>query len=720
MPSLINGYDDHLNKVPPSTSRIENTNPKKIIQKGILYLSNAFSKIASVSKLSNVTLKIIKLAQVVFGDEAFPTLNLMSMPLKAIKDITSTLKLPEKTRGLFILTKGSSGLHVAHKVVSYILSMLKAVKYFGFLGLIKLGEVAASVGKIPVIGLITKVPLGVAIHVLQFTTSVLGAVEDILDFLALNQKKDNTLKSLVKWEQRTQQLEEIIKAIKAQTQADRPSQVDPKEADGTKQAGDTPKSLEKPGSIVPNEKLNQSTSPQPPMVVQTITETSENSTPFATQEKASQTINPPSPVVVQAIPDIKFNDLTSVFSSLNQSKKLSDELSLNYLQGSSKLDQSSLGILTPSKTLAPEQNSITYQNPTSSSRSLDLTGSLIEDIIDRLGQSRSSNRDSNPVTAMTHVDDMIQSVTDLPSGLSDQNLPDQKVPDQKVPDLIDSLLGRSTLEDLTDHQDPSPALEVTRNIEERNTPNKHQSSATTTYPMDTSIQSIQLNTLTESVSNEVTVFAETPKSIIPDPTTQETYKGNVDQGRDLKITTEDDGIKTRSLLIRVSQNHRASKGLQERYRSKIQAASDQLKKLEMSKDAQTMIEPLKIKVEKWELVLKALQENQMDLIVQTKNLYYEKAQEKKNELKLVKQAKIQKTFSLVYRAAKIMIAVAAVFLFFTGIGSIPVLVSYFLLNILTYSFGIFKFFWQEKHSLRPELHQTYLTPPFKSYQRSLA
>jgi len=158
MPSLINGYDDHLNKVPPPTSRIENTNPKKIIQKGILYLSNAFSKIASVSKLSNVTLKIIKLSHVVFGDEAFPALNLMSMPLKSIKDITGTLKLPEKTRGLFNLTKGSSGLHVAHKVVSYILSILKVVKYFGFLGLLKLGEIAASVGKIPIIGLITKVP----------------------------------------------------------------------------------------------------------------------------------------------------------------------------------------------------------------------------------------------------------------------------------------------------------------------------------------------------------------------------------------------------------------------------------------------------------------------------------------------------------------------------------------------------------------------------------
>ena len=67
-----------------------------------------------------------------------------------------------------------------------------------------------------------------------------------------------------------------------------------------------------------------------------------------------------------------------------------------------------------------------------------------------------------------------------------------------------------------------------------------------------------------------------------------------------------------------------------------------------------------------------------------------------------------------------MVAVAAVFLFFTGIGSVPVLASYFLLNIFTYSFGIFKFFWQEKHSLRPELHTTSLTPRFKSYQRSLA
>jgi len=311
---------------------------------------------------------------------------------------------------------------------------------------------------------------------------------------------------------------------------------------------------------------------------------------------------------------------------------------------------------------------------------------LIEDILHRLEQPGSLGQDLNHFPAMTEVDKMNQLLSDIPSVL----------PGQDVPDLIGSLLGRSTLEDPPYQQVPLLEQEAINNIEEKNTSNKPQSSVP-------SIES-QLNTHAESVSDEATVFAETPQSIIPDPTIQETYKGNVDVGRDLKIATEDDGIKARSVLIRTSQNHSASKDLQGHYLAKIQAASNQLKKLEMSKATQAMIEPLKIKVEKWELVLKALEENQMDLIVQTKNLFHEKAQEKKNELKLVKQAKIQKTFSLVYRAAKIMVAVAAVFLFFTGIGSVPVLASYFLLNILTYSFGIFKFFWQEKHSLRPQLH----------------
>lgn len=691
MPSLISGYDaHHLNKIPQSTTRIQKTNPKKIIQKGIYYLSEAFSKIASVGKLSNVTLKIIKLAQVVFGDEAFPTLNLMSMPLKSIKDITGTLKFPEKTRGLFHLNKDSSGLHVAHKIVSYVLSILKVVKYFGFLGLLKLGEFAACVGKIPVIGLIAKVPLGVAIHILQFTTSVLGAVEDIIDFLALNQKKDKTLKSLSKWDQRTQQLEEIIKAIKAQAQTDLNSQIDAQDGDGIKQPGDKPETLEKPGLIVSNEKVNQHANPQHPLVVHAIIETSENSTLPVPSEKANQTLNPPSPVVVQAIPDIKFNDLTGVFSNLNQSKKLSDEHNLNYLQDSSKLDQNSSGILTQSKSLISAENSVTYQTPMSSSRSLDLTGNFIEDILDRLD---SLDKDSNYLAAMTHVDEMQELVSALPSVLSNQN----------VPDLVDSLLGRSTLEDSTHQQDSSLELEVINHIEERNSSNKTQSLSTTS-PIHNSIES-SLNTLSESAANDAIVVAETHKSIIPDPTTQETYKGNVDIGRDLKIATEDGGGKARRLLIHANQNHSASKELQEHYHAKIQAASNQLKKLEMSKDAQTRIEPLKIKVEKWEVVLKALEENQMDLIVQVNNQFYEKAQEKKNELNLIKQAKIQKTFSLVYRAAKIMIAVAAVFLFFTGIGSIPVLAGYFLLNILTYSFGIFKFFWQEKHPLLLELHK---------------
>lgn len=172
---------------------------KRTLQDGTSYLRNTVSKNFNICKFSTIAIKIIKFVQIVFGEERAPILNALKLPLKAVNNISGTFKVAEKTHALLLINKKTSGLHIAHKISSLANSLLKTAKFFGTINLIDLGKYTLAIGKLPVFGIVNKLPLGIVVNALQFFVNILGAAEDVMNYRSLGEEILSHNSKIKKW-----------------------------------------------------------------------------------------------------------------------------------------------------------------------------------------------------------------------------------------------------------------------------------------------------------------------------------------------------------------------------------------------------------------------------------------------------------------------------------------------------------------------------------------
>jgi hypothetical protein len=514
------------------------------LRNGVTYLGNFFSKMTNLSKLSNIASKIIKFVQIIFGEDQYPLLEVIKQPIKAFKNVTSTAKLIVKTKDLFELNKQTPVLRIIHKIVSFVTSILKTIKFFVLLGLINLAKIAEAIGKIPVLGAVSQVPLGTVINIFQFGVSVLGSIEDAVEFFSIGKNMTSQNQKLEKWQTRSQDVEAILTYLNEEARL--------RELRSQARQKATP--------VKPDETPN----------------------PFDTSSyigvsNFSPDYIPTPKVIEQKIPQPKEQQLQNVGSALQ-------EMNPNVNPNPNIFDK--------------------WQNESLKGTSLGF--------------------EKTPSGNQIFDNDPKPSINQIPT---------------KLTEVVKEIPGKSILSS------------------KKSDPNLSSSAAT--KPM----------------------FDE-----VSDPLLQ------VEDAEEIKALQEKvNNLKTKC------DSQRAK--LKDYYTKKTEDAKSKMQ--ELSQDEKSVnkgqLSLLYAKVIKWSKVIDCITGNDPLAVEKLLEKSDNKAIQKSENIEQLKQTRIQRIFSFIYRLAKVVLAAASVILFFTGIATPFVVVGFIALNVLTYSFGIFKFFWQEAH-----------------------
>lgn len=639
-------YNDRVSTLNNSSS-IGNS-LKTFCHNAICYVGNYVSKLSGISKISNIATKIIKFVQIIFGEEYFPVLNLIKKPVKAVKHTTSTLKLATKTHDLLALNSKAHGLHIAHKVTSFATTLLKTVKFFGSLGLLNLGKYAAQIGKIPIFGIISKLPLGIVINMFQFTVNVLGAIEDALEFFTLNKKINNDETNLTQWQRRNREIEEILQYVKDETKLSYlKAQVF--EENGVEQD-------------FPDKRIQKDESRELPSFIET-SDQQEQEPMFIRLQKADFAKSVPEfpqPLIdfdaninIHAVPHLEFHQANQAFLDFENGGKqrvLFQEPKFN-----NKLDQQE----DNTKKVPPriDKGNKVHQP-------INQKTGLTESDIDRL--------------AFSTLDKGVHQQVDfepLFSGLGKKPLLGNNLhPIGKSHPSRDAVKEIQFVDKLKNPSFIDP-LAINKNAAELNPP-----------ILKPQKQDLNCNSIIPII------HAKEEELLNPQP---QPYR------RDVPLVIKETN-ESRLLQKKINDQRRSiiikREALKNHYQAKINAAKITIEEIQNNaEENKGHLENLNAKVIKWENIARVVIDNDEKALNALHQKLQIKIEEKTGNIVALKQAKIQQVLSFLYRTAKVVLAVSSIFLFFTGFGATPVLAGFLILHVVTYSFGIFKFFWHETH-----------------------
>lgn len=687
---------------------------KKAFQEGISYIANSVSKLSGISKLSNLALKIIKLVAIVFGEEQFPVLILLKQPLKAIKNSTSVFKLADKAHDVVSLNAQTPAIRVAHKVTSFGTSILKTVKIGGSLGLIDLGACAAKIGKVPVLGIISKLPLGIVINVFQFAVNVLGAIEDALDFFSFEKKESSNQFRLNKWNQRNQALDEMLKFVKKEAELRQLKQTAVQQAYAKQNPkGDDllgvqavteiaiPKAVKIKNQELQAQKLQNFPLSQKqerlaaPIIDMPLSEsaavTPAKKIDFDKELKRAEPVNQKdyqallepkaAPVIVgqmmaqggsQALYNRFDLDQMGLFEKEKQNFSVTDKTQSRGNETAPKFD-------AQAKQQAPQtKNEIDAIAEDVFNIMPKKKGTVLLDDLEKLPNLHEIDF-QNPKTIFNAGEPMFEEIKyGLKTPQAIVNITNEDVPQKDL--KIDP---RTLLEEVIEpRNEPQQNLPEPKNVEQ-----------TIEEPVKDIAQPIlEEQPLIEPFKDAV---GQPPEKIkqkdVPVPLVVEKVK--------IEETKE---IKDLQKVVDMQRHDFEAKrnSLKEHYYAKVAEVKKRLEAIKPENEVDhNAIQKLNAKVIQWEKIIYALERGDEELLGEVALQFKFKIGEKKKTFEILKEAKVQKVFSFIYRVAKVVLAASSIFLFFTGIGIPAVLAGFIVLSILTYSFGVFKFFWSETHKI---------------------
>lgn len=613
---------------------------KKAFNRGVSVIADAVSKPSSLSKLSNVTLKTIKFVHKVFGEDEFPVLDLVKKPVKTVKNIISVGKVIDKTHELGKINSETSGLSIAHKVTSLATSILKTIKFFGTLRLMDLERFAASIGKIPVFGIVSKLPLGVVLNILKFVVNVLGAVEDVLKIFSYGKyiRLNNT--SHHKWSQRKNEIEDILSYVKDEIPLDKKGEESSEDLSGS----DWARKSKEIRNSQNEENSEEKTSSQVENNLVAKKVDAEKQTPEMKRKPFSKTSSEKPPLNID-------NQVT-----VGMVRNLEYDIDPSAMQQFEKRSMPNV---------SPQMEKLLNPGPGQSKVSRDIF----------VVKPGNKNLGSNLKTFDTLQQEM---ETPQPEEKNDNFVENSE---QQVDERID-------LEELRQKE-----MQLERQHKEKNGPAHENEKAPDTPILPVVVE--QTTPLTPYPFEDVQPILEVDKllQLIPNQEDQvepiqeipfnPANKGSVGI-KNAKFNLKDINIKRNKLC--------------DYYRLKMEKINQQMVALDAIADKE-QLKKLDAKVIKWREIISSLEGNNVEILSKVCQHMELKTFDKTSSGEILKQAKIQSIFSITYRVAKIIIAASAIFLFFTGIGSTIAVAAVILLNIVTYSFGVFKFFWQETHKL---------------------
>ncbi len=804
-------------------------------QVGFSHISHAVSKMTSLSKIARIASKIIKFVQIVFGEEAFPILELIKTPIKAVKNVTSTLKIADKTHDLVSLNAQTSKLKIVHKVTSFAANILKTVKFFGSLGLLDLGKAAVQIGKIPIFGVISQLPLGIVINVFQFVVNVLGAVEDAMAFFSLGKKIKSEGSHLNKWNHRSKDIEDILYYVTEEAKLNQLKATALEITKNLENAAPELKMIAKPinkneihtqeiknkmkgnnnkidgSTLVSTEDkkilqkniskenrsypqiLNNELQPQKAEIKE------ENNLAFARLEDVinekeravkevqnedvieksfkpifkanesltkgakrnlseeiemmdipkikvdqgfpelladennlvqiipkaeSQSVPIKNDIYVGALRDLKFNlpdeklyreqkiqlphfpyDLHEDLEKDNQKlppnlidllKKEGDAIDFNILHDNKihpkkndKLEFNKNKIMDVDLNLNLEENFPQAQPEVDLNQIIEAR----KDIIDNWQDLHKLNvRRLKAEEAIKQEQDQAKAkIDDVPGPGSGneaaiiKSLDLDKFHDfEKDHDLLKLSGNADRLED-----EPAPGNNPVAKKDIK-PPEDHDQSLAPKQPIDSDVSEHGVGDLPIEKNAAIS---------LPDNATKPDQN---DINPNLQPNLVEDSAEIKALEQKVKRQLKSLNlkrdSLGQHYRKKIQDTYDKVALLKAkAQENELQITKLNAKLIKWENIVKVISSKDEKALQEVCQHFNAKIDEKNISIQKMKQEKIQKTFSFIYRIAKVVLASASIFLFFSGVGTTAALAGLVILTVLTYSFGVFKFFWNETH-----------------------
>lgn len=591
--------------------KIDKKNFKHFFQDAFSFVAQTFTKIGTVSKISNIAAKVIKLVQVIWGEDFFPTLDLIKLPIKSIKNVTGIMKLADKGSEFvcpedsahpakqrpFWLNPGTSNIKVAHKVVTAVASILKAVKFLGSLSLLNLAKAAEAIGKIPVLGVLSQIPFSIMINVVQCIGRLMGAIVDIKSLIDLEGKLKKNGVSTDKWTQRIQNLQTILNDIKK-------SQSEKIEL---KPNGLIHINFDSNGEI--KEQKQKSSEPKLESIEHTESKSAINTaSPFGDNR-----------LLVAATNNYCLDDESNVTKYIQQLYK-------DRFFNTSKFNERHLKLSAPGD----------------------------------VGESEKPSLD-NKLTLMSN-------------HKGNKKMPPSQ---QEIAEIAREIYG-DVLWSATECQNTNikqKYMELT--LRYSFGPKTQSNKDNLKIPLETLSKESPLSQANSTIS----IFNK--EELVPANATLE-LKPIVQLPS--KINYSKESLEQRQKLV----NH---------FVDKIETTSKKILALEQKASSEAPIDSYRFKLIKWENIVNALKGDDEALLNDIKSQFVSKNESKCKTQEILKQTKIQRTLALVYKIIQVTLAVATISLFLLGIGGVVAVSVMATLYILTYSFGIFKFFWQESHLL---------------------
>ncbi len=679
---------------------------KAACQNGVSYIGNSVHKVSTLSKLCNIVTKIIKFVQVIFGEDHFPVLIAIKIPIKAVKNITSTLKLADKTNHLLALNSQTSKLRIAHKVTSFVASILKTIKYFGSLGLIDLGKYATFIGKIPFLSFIKVLPLGIVVNMFQFVGSSLGAIENAVEFFSVERRIKISGKSLNKWNQRKQDMDEVLKYVREEAQL---RKLKEKAIE---------KTIVKPNPAI---ELNPIQPPEPEAA-------NLDAEPIAHLPKEEEKLNENR--VIEAVePEIQPLPLQQEnFKGNNIFVGALREI--QYAPSAQKaIDDFEKGIreklFNPNALIGKEgkkvQNFNALENP------------------ERLGIDKSMEV-KDPKQGMADSDlhkiyaQFLKPIDPFLPGFEEKIYPESPQVDNVLENDYKKLdlVEENKLPNITVNlKEPNPLVNlIAQGPPENPVPQVIQDPLVNPVPQDLEVKTeVGIDPQDDSIlrpnAQNLPVKEEVVKNLQHDSTIQ--TDAAVELGETLIIppetkiiASEEPRVEGKEMTLLEKANLRnfltAKRSLRDHYRKRLLNANDIILRPENANKLQ--LDNLHAKIFKWQHILEILNGNDEKLLEEVNQQFDRKVDEKINQIDTLTQAKAQQVISFIYSVAKVILAVSSIFLFISGIGTVGVLAGFFVLTVLTYSFGMFKFFWKESHKLPKKTDRKLLIYPKMKIEKS--
>lgn len=655
------------------------------------------SQVFSFAKIVTVASKILKFIGLVGG----PDLSIIKTPLKTIKQVVGVGKFiyktdeflnPNEKQKAFWTNPETSKLNIIQKIVSYVASLFKTVDFA--LSITEMADVAKeAIARIPVFGVVSKLPLGIAIKIIQLVSNVLGLIIDILDLFAINKKKSKNAESQVKWDKRCLEIADILERARQTASLERLQlraheiieqgtliqQKEPTtplanqiaEKMSEHKVSEVPRhAREEPldDEIAPNQQVarveslnprnNEQEEVEPPKdSVVAGSDILEDSAAFQESFVAYQDINnlpkaPPLHIYTVRVPPIQF-DPGAQFKGgvLGEGKKGKTPSELDFpvkdsLQGWNQETEDYIDLITKPK-VASTKNTVKLKY--TEKRQKDDLSVLVDQFLktDALKVLLKEPKTKKNDVAILAAEDLFQE------------------------DPIEHATKEEGVENFT-QQNPIPEEPVL--IAPEPLENKQP-------------EEIQLDQDLNTALKE----SEDPKYAAPkiiDP--EEHLNDQLGQVIAEEIVEQEERLNALKVLT-----NKSIQRITDHYNLKIINAKKQLELLKNDPTDSKKIKTLNFKIIKWKNLVDGIESNDVQWISEIQDKWTEKAQSKPLEQTVLNNTRTKKILSVVYRILKIILGVASIALLFSGVGSIAGLATLLALGALTYGYGIAKYIWKQ-------------------------